>query len=136
VESKPPILPTRCLSEFYTDANLNNRIDGGNEAYISRGMRLAMYQDMTGPDPNICTVVAMDFGTDASAKAMFDYEKGLTEPRRRYRPTTSRLPLAKRCPPVSRSTRTSRPRTSSCFSTATVRIPARQCRWRPSSCKR
>ena len=62
----------------YTAANLNNRIDGGNEAYISRGMRLAMYQDMTGPDPNICTVVAMDFGTDASAKAMFDYEKGLT----------------------------------------------------------
>jgi hypothetical protein len=59
----------------YTDTTLNQRIDGGNMAYIDRGMRVAMYQDLVGPSGSICTIVAMDFSTDAKADTMFTYQK-------------------------------------------------------------
>ena len=59
----------------YTDANLDQRIDGGNKLYLDRGMRVAMYQDLVGPNGSLCTVVAMDFVTGANATTMFTYQK-------------------------------------------------------------
>jgi hypothetical protein len=62
----------------YSDADLDQRIDGGNMAYISRGMRVAMFQNLVGPAGAVCTVVAMDFGTADNATTMFNYEKDTT----------------------------------------------------------
>jgi hypothetical protein len=62
----------------YSDADLDQRIDGGNMAYISRGMRVAMFQNLVGPAGTVCTVVAMDFSTADHATAMFNYEKDKT----------------------------------------------------------
>jgi len=59
----------------WTDANLTGKIDGAAPVYVDRGCKLAMYQDLLGPDPQICTVVAMDFVTDPQATAMFEYQK-------------------------------------------------------------
>lgn len=61
--------------EVCTPATLEQRIDGGSEDYVSRGLVLAMYQVLIGPDPQSCTVVAMDFGTADNATAMFTYEQ-------------------------------------------------------------
>jgi hypothetical protein len=47
-------------------------------AYISRGMRVAMFQNLVGPAKLLCTVVAMDFSTADNATTMFDYEKDTT----------------------------------------------------------
>lgn len=62
----------------WTSANLTDKIDGAADAYISRGCRFVMYQDLVGPDPSICTVTAMDFGTDAQATSMFTYQQEQT----------------------------------------------------------
>jgi hypothetical protein len=62
---------------LYTDANLTDRIDGPATGYVQRGMKLAYYQNMVGPDPKICTVVGMDFVTEANAKSMNDFEQKL-----------------------------------------------------------
>jgi hypothetical protein len=62
----------------YSDADLDQRIDGGNIAYISRGMRVAMFQNLVGPADSSCTVVAMDFGTAENATTMFTYQKDST----------------------------------------------------------
>jgi len=59
----------------WTAANLTDKIDGAAPEYTSRGCKFAMYQGLVGPDPSICTVVAMDFGTDTQATTMFDYKK-------------------------------------------------------------
>jgi len=59
----------------YTDANLDQRIDGGNMPYIQRGMTLAMFEPMMGPSGSFCTVVAMYFGTADNANSMFTYEQ-------------------------------------------------------------
>jgi hypothetical protein len=62
----------------YSDADLDQRIDGGNMAYISRGMKLAMFQNLVGPAGALCTVVAMDFVTADNATTMFTYQKDHT----------------------------------------------------------
>lgn len=53
---------------------LVGRLDGG-DVYTSRGCRVSMYQDVAGPDPEICTVVAMDFVTSDNATTMFTYQQ-------------------------------------------------------------
>lgn len=58
----------------YSDATLEQRIDGGNLAYTSRGMRVAMYQDLVGPSDAQVTIVAMAFSSASNASTMFDYE--------------------------------------------------------------
>jgi hypothetical protein len=58
--------------------DLSSIIDGGNVPYLQHGCLLAMYQSLVGPDPQICTLVAMDFGTAANATSMFTYEQQLT----------------------------------------------------------
>ncbi|MGB7567553.1 MAG: hypothetical protein WBM07_06830 [Chitinivibrionales bacterium] len=53
-------------------------IDGGADLYTDRGCLLSMYQNLigpNGPDSQVCTVVAMDFVTNASAASMFGYMK-------------------------------------------------------------
>jgi hypothetical protein len=62
----------------WTAANLTDKIDGAAPDYTSRGMKFAMYQNLVGPDPQLCGLVAMDFGTDDQATSMFNYEKQLT----------------------------------------------------------
>jgi len=42
---------------------LVSRLDGAADTYTSRGCRVSMFQDLVEPDPQICTVVAMDFVT-------------------------------------------------------------------------
>ena len=54
---------------------LVGRIDGAADAYSERGCRVTMYEDMQGPDPQLCTVVAMDFVTNDQANSMFSYQK-------------------------------------------------------------
>lgn len=56
--------------DVYTPDTLTSRIDGGAPAYTSRGCRLAMYQQMIGPEPWACLVIAMDFVTAAQAQQM------------------------------------------------------------------
>jgi hypothetical protein len=63
---------------LWTKDDLTGKIDGAAPDYTDRGMLYAMYQDMVGPDPQLCTVIAMDFATDAQAKTMFDYIKDKT----------------------------------------------------------
>ncbi len=58
--------------------DLHNKIDGGESTYLNRGCLLAMYQNLAGPDPQGCTVVAMDFGTADNSTAMFTYEQQQT----------------------------------------------------------
>lgn len=62
---------------LWTAENLTDKIDGAAPEYTSRGMRFAMYQDMVGSDPQLCTVVAMDFDTAAHAASMFAHKKDL-----------------------------------------------------------
>jgi len=62
----------------WTPTNLTEKIDGAAPAYVSRGCQLVMYQDLVGPDPKICTVAAMDFGTDAKATSMFTFQQEQT----------------------------------------------------------
>jgi hypothetical protein len=58
--------------------DLHNKIDGGEATYLSKGCLLAMYQNLVGPDPQGCEVVAMDFGTADNATAMFTYQQQQT----------------------------------------------------------
>jgi hypothetical protein len=61
--------------DVYTGGDeLVSRLDGG-DIYTARGCRMSMFQDLVGPDPEICTVVAMDFVTSANANSMFLYQK-------------------------------------------------------------
>jgi hypothetical protein len=61
--------------DVYTADKLTDRIDGGAPAYTSRGCRLAMYQQMVGPDPASCIVVSMDFVAEDQARSMVDYQR-------------------------------------------------------------
>lgn len=63
------------LDVYAADSLALDRIDGAAPAYVDRGCRVAMYEQMVGPSPTQCVVIAMDFGTDANATSMFDYEK-------------------------------------------------------------
>jgi hypothetical protein len=49
------------------------RIDGAADAYA--GFRVAVFQDLMGPDPQTCNVVTMDFVTAAKATDKFTYQK-------------------------------------------------------------
>jgi hypothetical protein len=49
------------------------RIDGAADAY--EGFRVAVFQDLMGPDPQTCNVVTMDFVTAAKATDKFTYQK-------------------------------------------------------------
>jgi hypothetical protein len=60
---------------LFTDANLTDRIDGPADNYVQHGCKYAMYQELVGPDPELCLVVAMDFGTAANASSMVAYQK-------------------------------------------------------------
>jgi hypothetical protein len=60
--------------DVYTGTDeLVARIDGAADSYY--GFRVAMFQDLVGPDPQTCNVVAMDFVTDAQATAKFAYQR-------------------------------------------------------------
>lgn len=63
---------------LYTDKNLTDRIDGPATIYIDHGMKYALYQDLVGPAPQICELVAMDLGTEANAKSMVTNKQGST----------------------------------------------------------
>ena len=47
-----------------------NKIDGAAPPYLDRGMRFALWQQLKGPDPQNCTLVAMDMTSEANAKSM------------------------------------------------------------------
>ena len=52
-------------------------IDGGAGLYLDRGCLVSMYQNLwgpNGPDSQIVTVIAMDFGTESQADSMFRHE--------------------------------------------------------------
>jgi hypothetical protein len=49
------------------------RIDGAADTYD--GFRVAVFQDLMGPDPQTCNVVTMDFVTEAKATAKFTYQR-------------------------------------------------------------
>ena len=51
------------------------RLDGG-DMYTPNGCRVSMYEDMTGSGQEICTAIAMDFGTAANAAQMFAVQQG------------------------------------------------------------
>jgi hypothetical protein len=60
--------------DVYTGTDeLVTRIDGAADTYD--GFRVAMFQDLVGPDQQVCNVVAMDFVTDAQATAEFTYQR-------------------------------------------------------------
>ena len=54
----------------YTPATLTEKIDGQADPYITHGMNFTLFQYLVGPDPQNCTLWAMDFGTEAKAKLM------------------------------------------------------------------
>ena len=60
--------------DVYTSTDdLVARIDGAADAYD--GFRVAVFQDLMGPDPQTCNVVTMDFVTAAKATDKFTYQK-------------------------------------------------------------
>ena len=59
-------------------AKLTDKIDGQAPTYTERGLNFALYQSLVGPDPQICTLVAMDFVTADQATSMFAYSKDHT----------------------------------------------------------
>jgi hypothetical protein len=62
----------------FTADHLTDAIDGAAPDYTSRGCRVAMYQNLIGPGEETCRLVAMDFGTDANATSMVQFERNLT----------------------------------------------------------
>jgi len=67
-----------CTSAELEDPSNPNPIDGAAPAYTDNGMTMVMFQYLAGPGSNACQVRAMDFGTDASATAMFAQEQKST----------------------------------------------------------
>jgi hypothetical protein len=63
----------------WTAANLFDKLGNAAIAYITYECQLAMYQDLVGPNSRICTVVAMDFGTDVGATSMFSFQQDQTK---------------------------------------------------------
>jgi hypothetical protein len=48
-------------------------IDGAAATYTDRGFRQGMFQYLSGPDSQTCTIEALDFGTADAATAMYAY---------------------------------------------------------------
>ncbi|HJX67027.1 MAG TPA: DUF6599 family protein, partial [Polyangia bacterium] len=67
--------PAPTAFAVYTGDELITRIDGAADMYLNGGCRVSMFQDLVGPDPQICTVTAMDFGTNVNANSMFTYQR-------------------------------------------------------------
>jgi hypothetical protein len=59
----------------YTGEEYVQKVDGAAGAYTEKGCRVTMYQSLVGPDPDLCTVLAMDFVTDTQANTMFTWKK-------------------------------------------------------------
>ena len=60
--------------DVYTSTDdLVGRIDVAADAYD--GFRVAVFQDLMGPDPQTCNVVTMDFVTAAKTTDKFTYQK-------------------------------------------------------------
>ena len=76
VDPSQPSVPT---FKVYTAATLKDRIDGGDEIYLQKGMRLAMFQEMVGANDTTCQIVAMDFGTSDQANAEYNVQLSTTE---------------------------------------------------------
>ena len=69
-----PATDVTAYNVYNGEDELVGRIDGG-DIYTPRGCRVSMFQDLVGPDPEICTLVAMDFVTSDNATVMFTYKK-------------------------------------------------------------
>jgi hypothetical protein len=61
--------------ELFSASNLSNKIDGPADNYVTHGCKYAMYQELVGPDPQICRLVAMDFVTETQAASMVTYQR-------------------------------------------------------------
>jgi hypothetical protein len=60
--------------DVYTSTDdLVARIDGAADAY--EGFRVALFQDLMGPDPQTCNLVVMDYVTDNKANDKFTSQK-------------------------------------------------------------
>lgn len=57
-----------------TDLVGGGNMDGAAGAYTDKGFVQGMYQSLVGPDPQIATVWAMDFGTASNAQSMFNWK--------------------------------------------------------------
>ena len=57
-----------------TDLVGGGQLDGAAGAYTVKGFVQGMFQSLVGPDPQIATVWAMDFGTAANAQSMFTWK--------------------------------------------------------------
>jgi len=62
----------------YTNQTLTDKIDGAAVPYTDRGMRVALVQELIGPDPQNATFWAMDMTSEANAKSMVAYEQTTT----------------------------------------------------------
>lgn len=58
----------------YTGEDLINRLDGTADGYLLKGCLVSMYQNLAGPDGQICTFLAMDFGTAALADSEYFFQ--------------------------------------------------------------
>jgi len=58
---------------FWAGTDLFGGIDGAGSAYMDRGFRQGMIQNLNGPDSQSCVLRAMDFGTGDKATAMYAY---------------------------------------------------------------
>jgi hypothetical protein len=63
----------------YNAETIFNKIDGAAPPYLDRGMRFALWQQLKGPDPQNCTLVAMDMTSEANAKSMVAYQQTLPQ---------------------------------------------------------
>ena len=61
--------------KVYVGEDLVAEIDGAAQLYTDKGARLSMYQYLVGSGLETCTVIAMDFVTDAKATDIFNYQK-------------------------------------------------------------
>jgi hypothetical protein len=69
--------PGKSTFEVLTAEKLDCKIDGAAPDYVEHGLRWAMYQDLVGPNDQVCRLVAMDFGTAANATSMVQAQKEL-----------------------------------------------------------
>lgn len=59
----------------YNADTIFSKIDGAAPPYLDRGMRFALWQQLKGPDPQSCELVAMDMTSEANAKSMVAYQQ-------------------------------------------------------------
>jgi hypothetical protein len=70
--------PGKSAFEVLTAEKLDCKIDGAAPDYVKHGLRWAMYQDLVGPNDQVCRLVAMDFGTATNATSMVQAQQQLT----------------------------------------------------------